>query len=518
MPTTGFSSYLDTARTAVSSVTCQSPSDTSYSVTSEASTIEVISTKIMKPVATDSNPTEIPVTSHSSEPTVSQITSIAPTPVPRTVSSDSQKVLSLLDQTFETLNNANLSRSPSKSVASETTISSYTQNSENGAINGSSNGRSAKENQDAVTATSMNSHAITENNSSISAKYPKLKQISESVWQVGDLETTCDRFGKICLSPVHSTRSPMTNTSKTDISNIKSDMESSSFVVIDEKSTPGKLKPLKLSPTNSNNQSNRSECNDCFYCNREIHAAGCSDRSCRFCTSKTRGTTTATHLKPSKNKIDTNRNQHPDRCIETRSKSDHSHTQTKSKDSDLVSLKCRKVNKKVSRYISAPETDAVNGNTISPVHKSNATRQSSENLNGDSKNMAQKKQTDATTVHQDGKNGNSTIPKLPPSSSDWSTSTNSYDSSANASPVLSSPKTRSSKNGIPRLPTAERWQNVSNNNNNSNGILQVERTNSRYQDFHDSKALKEKNAKAIETESIAAASDGSGPLKNPGWF
>lgn len=482
---------MDTIRTTASSVVSQSPSDTSYSVTSEASTIEVVGTRIKKPVTTESN-----VTNLSS---ISQITSIAPTPVARTASSDSQKVLSLLDETFETSVTGNLSRSTTKSFATEMSVPPLTQDSENTVGEASKNVRSGKESRDAVVATTVEGNGT-------SPKYPKLKQISESVWQVGDLETTCDRFGKLCLSPMpSSSRSPLTNTSKADSSNIKSDVDSSSFVVIDEKSTPGKLKPLKLSPTNSNTPPNQGECADCYYCNRETHAAGCSDRSCRFCTSHTKRTTTRQkHEKP---KLDTKRSHNTDRYVETRSKSDHSHTQTKSKDSDLISLKCRKINKKVSRYIPAPEADAVNGNSISPSHKSHASHRSSENLNG-TKKASEKEQTDIVKVTQDGKNGNSSIPKLPPSSSDWSTSTNSYDSSANASPVLGSPKSRSSKNGIPRLPDAS-------NNNHSNS-MQRERTNSRYQDFYDSKTLAEKNGKAAETESLAAASDGSGPLKNPG--
>lgn len=496
---------MDTNRTAISSVISQTPSDSSYSITSEASTIEVIGSKGLNPTTADSQINEIPQSNPQSELSVSVNPSTIPLPPRGIVSSDTQKVLSLLDETFDTSVTGNVSQSSTQTTANEQQPAA----GQRSPSTKPESVRSTSALSDGIIATDMKTVVATEQDLA-TTKYPKLKKISESVWQVGDLETTCDKFDKHGMTPMQSAKSPLT---KTNGSVNKSDADAASFIVIDkaidDDLSMGKLKPIKLAPSSPNTATNRNECTDCYHCNREIHAVGCSDKSCHFCTKHSHKTTS--RMPPGdKTKLDSQR------YLETRSKSDHSHTQTKSKDSDTISLKCRKINKKVSRYIPvAAEADTTNGNNLTSSHKQCTDQLSSENVTA--KKKSDDKKIENEKIEREIKNGNSTLPKLPASSSDWSTSTNSCDtnSSPNESPVFASPRRRSSKNSMPRLPTAERWQQNVSNNNQSNS-KQHERKHSRYQEFYDTKVSNDKNSKLTEDESIVAAYDNVGQTKSSG--
>lgn len=518
----------------------QSPSETSYSTTTGSSAIEVhaetdrtnAESILTESVLTDATISNVPSGANTS--TVQLPSTVSSMPV-RTASSDTQKVLSLLDETFETSVTGNMSQSTADStVIAKTTACHETRCAECDAIQ--------HDIYPHVAALPDVQTRIIEvkpqNGQMLATKYPRVKRVSESVWQVGDIETTGDKFSKLCLSPVSKSRSSTTN-----ISAVESGLESpSSFIVIDKADhvkanrspnslSPrggGKLKPLKNSPTNEAIKSNRSDCTDCggcYFCKHEAHAIGCSDKGCTYCKNtnsdpkqKPAQKSTTTHrLHPHDNA--SKRASNTERYLETRSKSDHSHTQTKSKDSDTISVKCRKVNKKVSRYIPlSTEMDTANGNVITTTPRDNLTNV--ENNNTMAMDGADTVRQPISSPTHEKKATNSTIPKLPPSSSDWSAS-NSFDtsiSSPNDSPVFcASPRRRRNqldRNAVPHLPTAERWMNASNNNQSSAGHKM--RKNSRYEEFYGSKLATDDSNKLAEVGSVITGSGDSVQTKSSG--
>lgn len=517
----------------------QSPSETSYSTATGSSAIEVhaetdrtnADSILTESVLTDATISNVP--SGPGTSTVQLPSTVSSMPV-RTASSDTQKVLSLLDETFATSVTGNMSQSTADStVIAKTTACHETRCAECDAIQRDIYPHAAA----LPDAQTRLIEVKPKNGQMLATKYPRVKRVSESVWQVGDIETTNDKFSKLCLSPVSKSRSSTTN-----ISAAESGLESpSSFIVIDKAEhvqanrspnslSPrgvGKLKPLKNSPTNEAIKSNRSECTDCggcYFCKHEAHAIGCSDKGCTYCKNDpkqkpTQKSSTTSRLHPADNAA--KRANNTERYLETRSKSDHSHTQTKSKDSDTISMKCRKVNKKVSRYIPlGTEMDAANGNVSTTTPRddpSNGVNNNTVTMDG-----AETIRQPSTPPSHEKKATNSTIPKLPPSSSDWSAS-NSFDtsvSSPNDSPVFcASPRRRRNqldRNAVPHLPTAERWMNASNNNHSSAG--QKMRKNSRYEEFYGSKLATDDSNKLAEVGSVITGSGDSVLTKSSGKF
>lgn len=329
-----------------------------------------------------------------------------------------------------------------------------------------------------------------------------VKQIGESVWQVGDIETANAKS----KPPTHSSAiSSITSSAKP-----RASADSAAFIVIDNDrlDDDGKLKPLKNSPISGggggdSSRSNCTECNECYICKHESHPIGCSDASCTRCHPTQAKQETSRAFGGGKKANDLRRSS---TYLETRTKSNHSHTHTKSKDTDTISMECRKMNKKVSRYIPVNAVDHHetershhDGNANDGPHIETATNDTAK---------------EATTT--------SSIPKLPPSSSDWSTSSNSCDamSSANESPVLSaSPRQRrhTERHSVPHLPTAERWFNAANNKQKSSAASQRTRTNSRYEEFYGSKvSTAEESNKLAEVGSTITTSDGSVHTRSSG--
>lgn len=517
---------LDTSRTTISSLNSQTPSDTSYSTTTGSSTIEVhpetnrtkAESKVTESIVTDLS------LSQSSTSTIQLPSTVSSMPL-HTASSDTQQVLSLLDETFETSVTGNMSQSTADSTAiAKTTACHESRCAECEAIQ-----RDIYPN---ATKVHESSNQIIEvkpkNGQMLTTKYPKVKRVSESVWQVGDIETTNGKFNKICLSPMSKSRSEMESPS--------------SFIVIDKADNAmnnqrsnslsprigGKLKPLKNSPTNEAIKSNRNECTDCsgcYFCKHEAHAIGCQDKNCPYCknnnnqrpTKHQQKSSFTTRLHP--NDAANKRSSNTERYLETRSKCDHSHTQIKSKDSDTISMKCRKVNRKVSRYIPLNnEMDTINGNDATP--NEDTANMENNNISATVRDGTATEQPTISPKINDKKCTNSTIPKLPPSLSDWSAS-NSFDtsvSSSNDSPVFcASPRRRRQqleRNSVPHLPTAERWMNASNNNQSSAG--QRARQNSRYEEFYGSKIAMDENNKLAEVGSVITGSGDSVQTKSSG--
>lgn len=204
---------------------------------------------------------------------------------------------------------------------------------------------------------------------------PQTVALNESAWQVDDVQINAPK--------IH-----YNNNANFDEKMMKSEIDTTSFIILRDDDIP--ITNIDLTETTNetplNKQSNteltsssHSKCDDCCYCNPDLHKN--SETICNFCklqksnrspsqptTAKyereTKTTSTNTNNSIPGDGGEQQQNSHRENIYEESvTKKDHTHVRTKSKDSDTVSLKCTKINSKIRRFI--PE-DSIDLNMFPP--------------------------------------------------------------------------------------------------------------------------------------------------------
>lgn len=346
----------------------------------------------------------------------------------------------------------------------------------------------------------VNNEAIDGNVSATEVKEDKLmvqpteKGDNENAWQVGHIEKY-DTLNKLNVSPITitSTRDdePSENQTLKKFTHENAENDSTSFVILRDCSHDIHFLP-NIRPNRAAKVLNENHCASCCFCHPHLHQN--SPKTCNFCSTNSHRETPLSNASQPHNKLNaptdsaTGRSSTApsERIYESSYKSNHTHVRTKCKDSDTVSTKCTRSNRRVRRFTDDNANDETDNNAM---HK-------------ESNKSNSKKFPAPTTIKKDSNvniNSNdktSSIPKLPPY--DWSS--NSFDTSPTCSSLSTSssshscPRRQNSKS-VPNLPTAERWQNISRKKDKFNDIGKQMRNNSRYQEFYrnDVNGNKEKN-------------------------
>lgn len=313
---------------------------------------------------------------------------------------------------------------------------------------------------------------------------------NENVWQVAHLDKY-DTMGKFTLSPITVCSAKAAST-LTNNSSIKFGVDSTSFIVLhDENENTSRFLP---NITGNDSESNRNgayqntfdrPCEDCCFCNPSLHHKHRNDnetpKKCNFCTSRQQSTQTtpATSIRNHEKVQSTTNNDSSarssvpmERFYESKYRSNHTHIRTHSKDSDTVNTQCtKKTNKKVRRTLLNGSDDRLNANANANAN-AEPSRNKSDDPNGNEINGNKSSKQ------------RSSIPKLPPATSDWITnSTESATSPSSSNSTGSSTKSnrRHDSKSVPNLPRTERWQNTE---SSPNVKPSKTRTNSRYQNFY----------------------------------
>lgn len=184
--------------------------------------------------------------------------------------------------------------------------------------------------------------------------------LKEDVWQVCD-ENLC----KFIKTKINTFEEPKDEAPP----NIVSEIDTTSFVIvpakqkspIKEKKSPTKIpatstetrqEKLPETPQSSNKttpKTNRDSCSDCCFCNPDLHRNVKNSPGCNFCVRK-----------------ETPR-------YELFAKTDHTHTQTKTKD-DIISTQCTKINEKIKRSFVIPGDSIHKNRTASTNIKNHLNR------------------------------------------------------------------------------------------------------------------------------------------------
>lgn len=405
-------------------------------------------------------------------------------PPPKTESSDSNAILPLLEQTFET--------SVSGVVGGDAALEKpYRKNARCSAQNHLAEScaecdmiekdlqevkKPENEKQKDEKLITDNEAAQESNGNKIDANQMELVkyqlQPNENVWQVSNIDKY-DTMGKFNLSSA--TTQSSINTSGVD---------STSFVILHDENVPHFLPNITATgsehstvrngyyPSKRSGPFNRP-CDDCCFCNPNLHqnrynGVESSPKKCNFCSSRQQSSQTTPNNSmrfPTKNETQPNETSTrsstapTERIYESKYRSSHTHVRTHSRESDTINTQCtKKTNRLVRRSVQNGIDDILNGNT--KVEKTSPNVELNET-------KAKKK---------------SSIPKLPPpTQNDW----NSMDTSTSPSSSLSTGSSnksnrRQDSKSVPNLPKAERWQHTEVNGNTKTKA----RTNSRFQEFY----------------------------------
>lgn len=318
---------------------------------------------------------------------------------------------------------------------------------------------------------------------------------NENVWQVAHIEKY-DTMGKFTLSPITVCSAQDTGT-LTNNSSIKFGVDSSSFIVIHDEnenashflpnitSSEADQTPMRNGAYQSKGQNQFDRpCEDCCFCNPTLHhkrrnGNENSPKKCNFCSSRQQSTQTtpATSTRYQDKGQSVNNNATPaattakqssvpvERIYESKYRSNHTHIRTHSKESDTVNTQCtKKTNRKVRKTLLSGSDDRLNANTEPSRNKNDETNENEVNGNKATKQK-------------------SSIPKLPPATSEWITNSDSATSPSSSNSTGSSTKSnrRQDSKSVPNLPRADRCQNIESSPNSKS---QKTRTNSRYQNFY----------------------------------
>lgn len=344
---------------------------------------------------------------------------------------------------------------------------------------------------------------------------PRLFQRQDSVWQVADIDQYPPIIQSLGLSPIESVQESSVRSA--------SEIDSTSFIILRDDvdtskeslltiSTNARSKPpasnsltkttTTAETTKQSSPNSRERCNDCCFCNPDLHRRSvgtASANSCSYCQRR------RSVNSPPQPKSQETRSTNTTHFYETLSKTDHTHVRTKSKDSDTVSLKCTKTNSKVRRFI--PE-DALNGNSIFDENMSAAAvpQENSNESTAAKKELAvprkppkippavlspSKRTTNANAKAQKSERNQKTGGvRLP---SPFVSSSQSYDSASSSSQCSSTSSGSSSPSKkCPVLPVAK-WQNQS--SRTAPPPVTTKARASRYQDFYGNKTTNTEQTK-----------------------
>lgn len=465
----------------VTQTAAENSADPSTNVPTEPNT--VISTAISSVDTKDSELTSIP----------------SEAPVRDLVSVDSESILPLIEETFENSVNGNRGGDAALEKPFRRHARCSAQNhidapcSECESIENNLKQENDADNVvDKNGATNVNGNQNDEKLHLVAVKASNHSLSNENVWQVAHVDKY-DASGKFTLSPL-TVCSAQTASALTNNSCLKFGVDSTSFIVLnDENENASRFLPNITSTDTSQNTMRNGihdskntfdrPCDDCCFCNPSLHhkrrnVNEATPKKCNFCSSRQQSTQTtpATSTRyqdksQSTNDIDASaRSSIPmERIYESKYRSNHTHIRTHSKESDTINTQCtKKTNKKVRKTLLNGSDERLNAN--SDILNRNKTEESNGNeING---NKASKQK--------------STIPKLPPATSNHEWLNNSMESTTSASSSNSTGSStksqrRQNSKSVPNLPRNDRWQS---SETSPNSKQPKTRTNSRYQNFY----------------------------------
>lgn len=293
-----------------------------------------------------------------------------------------------------------------------------------------------------------------------------------------------DKMRQFKLAPIMTCSTGGSDTINTATNSMKSVLDKASFIVL---------------PDGNDNVTARDAfnrpCNDCCFCNPTLHHhkkpspdEHCSAKKCNFCLSSRQQSTRATPAActPAQPKAATPSNDSnatgrlstasTEHIFESKCSKSHSHIRRQSKDSDTINTICTKklnrTTRKTTQLIGDPQL-GLDSNANDTVKTSASKPDELHDLNGNKAKAGKK----------------STVPKLPPPPP---TSRECWHSNSNDTTMTSSPSSSSNESGcktqrhrnsksVPNLPKADRWPNAEARNANAKP---KSRTNSRYQEFY----------------------------------
>lgn len=308
---------------------------------------------------------------------------------------------------------------------------------------------------------------------------PQIASIADkNVWHMPNIPNI-GKVDQMYLAPITVCNTQATNNTANETIQSILDNNTAFIVLHDENENATKY------PT-GNDAFNRP-CDDCCFCNPNLShskkSAGeeqCSSRKCNFCISSRQQSTQTTPAQysccrnqpklatPSNESNQTDRST-TEHIFERKCRSTHSHIRRQVKDSDTINTICTKKLNRTTRKTTQLINDNATDTNANDTSKANDKTDEMHDLNGN-KARAHKK---------------TTLPKLPPTSREcWhshsnDTQTTSPSSSSNES--TSKVQRRRNSKSVPNLPKAERWPNVE---AKCEATKAKDRSNSRYQDFY----------------------------------
>lgn len=313
----------------------------------------------------------------------------------------------------------------------------------------------------------------------------------------------CDLIEKNNLSPisVYSAQNGSLLATTNMNSSMGSGIDCKSFIILHDENENGSHFLPNITSTGSENSTTinahyqtkplntpfNRPCDDCCFCNPNLHQLGRnenggeSQKKCNFCSSRQQSNQTTPanssrfQIKNQPVNIDSERSSTAptDRIYESKYKSSHTHIRTHSRDSDTINSQCtKKTNRLIRRSMHNGIDDILNGN-LNKTKMFGKTEEKSSNI-----------ELNGSKSPTKNNNKKSTIPKLPPpTQNDWHSMETSPSSSSSLSTGSSNKSVRrQDSKSVPNLPRAQRWPNIE-TNGNGNGIAKT-RTNSRYQEFY----------------------------------
>lgn len=177
-------------------------------------------------------------------------------------------------------------------------------------------------------------------------------ETNSSVWQVPNTVQNEDKV----KAPLETFDSVFDGSSKVEIDStsfiilrdepVKDPIEQPNDVRVETRVERVKVKDMSTETMEQN--SSRSRCSDCCFCNPNLHrsADGTQDppKTCNYC--KQQRANDGPKIQETETKSTNTVN-----VYESLSTVDHTHVRTKDKDSDTVSLKCTKTNSKIRRFV-----------------------------------------------------------------------------------------------------------------------------------------------------------------------
>lgn len=210
---------------------------------------------------------------------------------------------------------------------------------------------------------------------------------------------------KPALSPIQSVSQKSTSTTSS------TEVDSTSFIILRDddvvqRSRDAVQQPSTSRPTSPTEpadagppaaSSPKGRCDDCCFCNPDLHKRSSSiSRNCSYCNRKrnTTGQSPAHRIerkdqRPQSPAPPPSTSQHSEAAgtgkhnfYETLSKTDHTHVRTRSKNTDTVRLQCTRTNSKIRRFVPAPTATPSATDAVDPLQASDNDNNNNNNGNG----------------------------------------------------------------------------------------------------------------------------------------